>query len=129
MTLFIALSFVAQTLGGIGAGLNSTCAMAIITSCFPDDRENCIAILEGGVGIGMLLGPLLGAVLYSIGGYMMPFWTVALVCCALYPTLIHTINFIEVREKELTDEIQKAKLDKTREGLNQSQVAVEDEES
>ena len=74
-------------MGGIGAGLNSTCAMAILTSCFPDDREDNIAILEAGVGIGMLLGPLAGALLYTIGGYIMPFWTVAFVCIALYPTL------------------------------------------
>lgn len=99
--LFVILSFLAQTLGGIGAGLNSTCAIAILTSCFPNEREDCIAILEGGVGIGMLLGPLLGACLYSIGGYIMPFWTVAAICIALYPSLLETINFIDVREKEL----------------------------
>lgn len=69
--------------------------MAIITSCFPEDREDNIAILEAGVGIGMLLGPLAGALLYTIGGYMMPFWTVAFVCIALTPTLKETINFIE----------------------------------
>ena len=79
--------------------------MAIITSCFPEDREDNIAILEGGVGIGMLLGPLVGACLYQVGGYVMPFWTVALICVILYPTLQHTINLIEVRERELTDKL------------------------
>lgn len=93
--LFIFLAFCAQTLGGIGAGLNSTCAVAIITSCFPDEREDNFAVLEGGVGIGMLLGPLAGGVLYTIGGYIMPFWTVAFTCVALYPRLSETINFIQ----------------------------------
>jgi MFS family permease len=92
--LFVALSFLAQTFGGIGAGLNSTCAMAIITSFFPEEKELYIGILEAGIGVGLLVGPLLGAFLYSIGGYILPFWTVAGICLALYPLLIHTIKFI-----------------------------------
>lgn len=102
--LFIFFAYVAQTLGGIGAGLNSTCAMAIITSCFPDDREDNIAILEAGVGIGMLLGPLLGALLYTIGGYMFPFYFVAFSILLLSPLLKSTIDFIEQREKEITQD-------------------------
>lgn len=94
LNIFLALSFLAQTLGGIGAGLNSTCAMAIITSFFPNDKELYIGILEAAVGIGLLVGPLLGAFLYSVGGYIFPFWTVAGICMALYPLLIHTITFI-----------------------------------
>ena len=76
--------------------------MAIITSCFPEDGEDNIAILEAGVGIGMLLGPLLGALLYTFGGYIFPFYFVAVMILALYPILVSTINFIEQREKELT---------------------------
>ena len=34
--LFIALSFFAQIIGGIGAGFNSTCSIAIISSYYPD---------------------------------------------------------------------------------------------
>jgi len=97
--VFISLSFFAQFLGGIGAGLNSTCAVAIISTFFKDDREYYIGILEGGVGVGMLVGPLLGALLYSLGGYLMPFWTVAGIVLALYPMLIHTVNYIQVRER------------------------------
>jgi len=76
--------------------------MAIITSCFPEDREDNIAVLEGGVGIGMLLGPLAGAVLYTLGGYCAPFWFVAFVCCALYPSLNSSIDFIEQQEREIS---------------------------
>lgn len=61
--MFIGLSFVAQTIGGVGAGLNSTCAIAIISSFFPTEKELYIGILEGGIGIGMLVGPLCGAFL------------------------------------------------------------------
>jgi MFS transporter, DHA1 family, solute carrier family 18 (vesicular amine transporter), member 1/2 len=96
--MFIGLSVFSQFIGGIGAGLNSTCAMAIITSYFPKEKELYIGILEGGIGIGLLVGPLLGAFLYSIGGYILPFWTVAGICMALYPLLIHTVTFIQIKE-------------------------------
>jgi MFS family permease len=64
VNMFIGLSFTAQIIGGIGAGLNSTCALAIINSFFPGEREFYIGILEAGVGIGMLIGPVVGAFLY-----------------------------------------------------------------
>jgi len=92
--IFIGISFLAMTIGGIGGGLNSTCAMAIITSMFPNEKELYIGILEAAVGIGLLIGPLLGAFLYSVGGFKLPFWTVAAICITLYPLLIHTNKFI-----------------------------------
>ena len=92
--IFVILSFAAQILGGIGAGLNSTCAMAIITALFQEQKELYIGILEAGIGIGLLIGPLMGAFLYSVGGYLLPFWTVAAICIALYPLLLHTNRFI-----------------------------------
>jgi len=82
-------------LGGIGAGLNSTCAIAIIISFFPEEKELYIGILEAGVGVGMLVGPLIGAFLYQLGGHVLPFWTVAGICIALYPMLNYTNNKIQ----------------------------------
>ena len=35
-------------------------AMAIITNHYPDEREENLGILEGGTGLGLLVGPLLG---------------------------------------------------------------------
>ncbi len=85
-------------LGGIGAGLNSTCAMAIITVFYADEKELYIGILEAGMGVGLLFGPLMGAFLYSIGGYIFPFWGVAAICISLYPLLLHTNRFIQEKE-------------------------------
>ncbi len=74
--------------------------MAIISSFFPDSKEDNITVLEIGIGIGLLVGPLLGAFLYTIGGYILPFWTVAVICMLLYPLLLHTVAFIQREENK-----------------------------
>jgi hypothetical protein len=35
-----------------------------------------IGMLEASSGIGLLLGPFFGAMLYSIGGYLLPFFSI-----------------------------------------------------
>ena len=92
---FIVLSIVSQCIGGIGAGMNSTTAIAIVTTHFPKERELNLGILEGGMGLGLLLGPIVGTLLYAYGGYLAPFWTVGAICLILYPLLQHTIDVIK----------------------------------
>lgn len=36
---------------------------------YPDQREFMIGMLEAAAGFGMMIGPLFGTILYSIGGY------------------------------------------------------------
>lgn len=73
--LFLNISFIAQILGGLGAGANATSSMAILSSFNQSEREKYIGWVEASFGVGLLFGPLLGALLYSIGGYVMPFMT------------------------------------------------------
>ena len=71
----------------MGAGMNTTCAIAIIATHYPDERELNLGILEGGTGLGLLLGPLIGGMLYAVGGYLAPFWTVGTICLLMLPLL------------------------------------------
>jgi MFS family permease len=70
---FLYLSFVAQILGGLGCGANSTSSMAILSSYNKDEREKYIGFIEMFFGLGLLFGPIFGAFFYSFGGYIMPF--------------------------------------------------------
>jgi MFS family permease len=47
--------------------------MAIVANHYKDDRERAIGLIEASSGVGLLLGPFFGALLYEIGGYMLPF--------------------------------------------------------
>ena len=60
---------------GVGAGINSTSSMAIVAAHYKDEREKAIGLIEASSGIGLLLGPFFGALLYQIGGYVLPFVT------------------------------------------------------
>ena len=73
---------------GLGAGINSTSSIAIVASHYPTDRERVIGLIEAASGVGLLLGPFFGALLYEIGGYMLPF-----VATGMIYKIILNINF------------------------------------
>ena len=66
---FLFVSFLAQGLGGIGGGANLTSSMAILSSFDGAEREQYIGWIEAANGVGLLFGPLIGAFLFSVGGY------------------------------------------------------------
>lgn len=90
--MFLIISFIAQIAGGIGAGANCTASMAILSSFETAEREEYIGYIEAANGIGLLFGPLLGAVLYTIGGYTMPFITFSLLYISAYPFIFYSLN-------------------------------------
>ena len=71
---FIYFSFLWKFICGLGAGINSTSSMAIIARHYKHEREKTIGMMEASSGIGLLLGPFFGAILYQIGGYVLPFF-------------------------------------------------------
>lgn len=72
--IFLFFAFIAQGLGGMGGGANLTASMAILSSFEGQEREMYIGWIEAANGVGMLFGPLTGALLYSMGGYKTPFF-------------------------------------------------------
>ena len=48
-------------------------------------------MMESSSGIGLLLGPFFGAILYSLGGYMLPFFATAGLYFLLYPLIAYTL--------------------------------------
>jgi MFS family permease len=81
-TVFVAFSFIWKFLTGIGAGINSTASFAIIAAHYKEDREKTIGMLQACAGLGLLLGPLFGGVLYELGGFIMPFFATGKKFCS-----------------------------------------------
>lgn len=82
----------AQILGGIGAGANSTASMAVLSSFRTDEREQYIGWIESATGIGLLFGPLLGALLYNIGDYYLPFFFFSVLYAIAFPTIVFILH-------------------------------------
>lgn len=86
---FLIVSFIAQSSGGLGCGMNNTACMAMLGGLKNEDREKSIGYLEVSNGIGILCGPLIGALLFNIGGYHFPFAVFAILYVAVYPVIAH----------------------------------------
>ena len=97
---FLSLAFVAQVCGGMGAGLNSTASLAVLTSHYPEQREDIMGYFEAAVGLGFLLGPLIGAGLYALGGFTVPFYGLSLLYILLMPLLIYVAYLVEQAEAD-----------------------------
>ena len=65
-TPFVILSFAARILGGAGAGCIYTSVLSVFISDYPDCVQKMVGRMEAAVGLGLILGPLLGTVLYLI---------------------------------------------------------------
>lgn len=92
---FLVLGGIAQVCGGLGAGINSTASLAVLTSHYPSDREKIMSLFEAATGLGFLIGPMIGAGLYSIGGYILPFYGLSLIFILCMPLIIYIASLVE----------------------------------
>jgi MFS family permease len=83
----VIISFVSKVLLGIGSGMNSTSVISIITSVYYEEKERFLGYVESSCGVGLLLGPILGTILYSVGGYILPFAILGLAYFIMWPLI------------------------------------------
>lgn len=79
--------------------MNNTAVMAMLSGFKDDEREKSIGYIEVSNGIGILTGPLIGAILYNIGGYPLPFAFFAVLYMCMYPIIAHYL-FKANKEKQ-----------------------------
>lgn len=64
--------------------------MAIVSS-FSQDREKSIGFIEAANGVGLLFGPIIGAFLYQLGGYKLPFFFFGGLYLLCYPVIAYVL--------------------------------------
>jgi len=64
----------ARMMSGMGSAIFLTSLYSQIPLMFPTNMETMFAISELAAGIGFLSGPVMGSLLYNLGGYVMPFF-------------------------------------------------------
>ena len=84
----------------------SVCNLAVLSS-HKGDRELHISYFNALTGLGCLLGPLIGCLLYFLGGYTAPFYGIALIYSACLLYFRHKLASEETAHKSdtITDDI------------------------
>ena len=78
-----------------------------------------MSLFEASTGLGFLFGPLIGAGLYSIGGYILPFYGLSMVYILLLPLIVYIARLVE--KAEVTQSNQAAEIIAT---LSQNNIAI-----
>ncbi|XP_059049174.1 MFS-type transporter SLC18B1-like [Achroia grisella] len=84
-TTFLTLCFVVRGMEALGASAYSTASYVFVVNEFPDSIGSVLGILETFVGLGMSVGPAIGGLLYSIGGFSLPFYSLGIVMVFTVP--------------------------------------------
>ena len=85
--LFCIISIVFQLIGGLGSGCNAVASMSmVIAGAEKNERVSHIGLIETTTGVGFLLGPVWGSLMYQLGGYPAPF-----ACSGKFDTIL--INY------------------------------------
>jgi len=86
---FYAFCLIMRLLQGVGSALEETAAYAIIADIEPERVSFFLGICEISTGVGYMIGPPLGGLLFSLGGFAVPFLVLGIM---LLPTaaLIYT---------------------------------------
>lgn len=73
---YAVLSFICRFVEGFGNGCLNSSTNAIIAFNYEDEASKLIGLTQTFTGLGMLSGPIIGSVLFELGGFKLPFFVV-----------------------------------------------------
>ncbi|KAI6209454.1 MFS-type transporter SLC18B1 [Aphelenchoides besseyi] len=98
---FFWASLLIRCLEALGDACFVTSSFAISAKCFPGRIATIVGIMETFAGLGYTAGPVIGGVLYDLGGFMLPF--VVLGTLLILATVI-SIFLVDTAEDEVPEE-------------------------
>lgn len=81
--LFLFLAFTLKLLESIGCTCYVINSYSFLSSCFTKNMLTNFARMEMCYGMGTLIGPFIGGLLYNLGGFALPFFTMGLMVTIL----------------------------------------------
>jgi MFS family permease len=76
---YLTVVILSRILQGLASSLINTTCYSISGKLYKDQQAKVISLLEMSVGLGMTSSPLMGTVLFDLGGYMAPFFFYAII--------------------------------------------------
>jgi len=105
---FISLSFLLRITEALGSTAALVAAFSITAAVFPKSIGTTFATLEVFYGIGYIVGPTIGGLLFSLGGFKLPFVVngvamllIALMIVYILPPIYHEVQ--DTHEQGITD--------------------------
>lgn len=89
--VYITMCFVVRTVDAIGFSGAMTSSFAVLIKTFPNNVATVMGSLEIFTGLGLVLGPPLGGILYEKFGYEMPFIVLGCVVLLMVPMNMYVI--------------------------------------
>ena len=84
----VALFLVSRALQGFGAAMANLAIFAIVAESFPESLGKVMGFNEVIIGVGFMTGPVLGSLLYSYGGFALPFLAASGVLTLSFPFVV-----------------------------------------
>lgn len=72
-TAFITLAITLRFIGGIGQGFIAVSSYAMAAVRYKDNLQEKVGLLEAGNGVGFLVGPVVGGIIYEFTHFAVPF--------------------------------------------------------
>eukprot|EP00215_Chloropicon_roscoffensis_P006386 CAMPEP_0197508454 /NCGR_PEP_ID=MMETSP1312-20131121/29703_1 /TAXON_ID=464262 /ORGANISM="Genus nov. species nov., Strain RCC2335" /LENGTH=564 /DNA_ID=CAMNT_0043056209 /DNA_START=68 /DNA_END=1762 /DNA_ORIENTATION=- len=84
----VVLFLVSRALQGFGAAMANLAIFAIVAESFPESLGKVMGFNEVIIGVGFMTGPVLGSLLYSYGGFALPFLAASGVLTLSFPFVV-----------------------------------------
>lgn len=90
--IFCSISIIGRMLQGLGLSAYASVCYAYLPILYKEDElQEKIGYMEASLGIGMMIAPLLGSLLYYLWGYQAPFYVMAGILLICTPWLIRSL--------------------------------------
>jgi len=89
--LYTLLCFLFRILTALGSAAGSTAGYTIVSIEFKENYSQCYGILQSAIGLGVIIGPAVGGLLYAGGGFVMPFAVLGSVILVSVPLTLYCL--------------------------------------
>ncbi|XP_073483399.1 MFS-type transporter SLC18B1 [Aquarana catesbeiana] len=90
-TIFAAMCFLVRAVDAVGFGASLTASFSILAKAFPNNIATAMGFLEIFTGLGLILGPPIGGLLYETFGYEVPFIGIGCIVFSMVPLNIYIL--------------------------------------
>lgn len=99
----IILSILSRMLAGTGSGCIIVASNSILSSDYPEKFQSLAALTEFFIGLGIIIGPLVGSILFSIGGFFLSCFSIGVFVLSYIPVIWYLMG--RSREYVIEDKV------------------------